>query len=448
MIEVINKKINVKLIPTLPGVYKYYNKKNELIYIGKAKNLRNRIASYFINTFKGVKTEKLVSEIQYIEYIEVSNEFEAFLLESELIKKYQPKYNIDQKDDKSYSYIVIDSFKDKYGNVIKGFNVVKIKNEKYKEYFGPYLNAGEIKQALRLLRRIFPFKNCSKSKYSSYSKNNRKCLFGEIGLCCGPCIDENQIVRNSQSIKQIKQILIKGYNGYLNNLVKKMNKYSNEQKYEEALQLRNQINQFKKVFSNPIMPDQYEMNPNLLEDISKKRMERICQIFNINLRDILRIECYDISNIMGKWSTGSMVVSDNGILNKKEYRKFKIKYTKGITDFGMLSEVLSRRLYSDWKVPDVILIDGGRGQVGTIIRLVNQLILKDSKLSKFKSVLVAGIFKPNDYLLINLENKWKVIRPAKNDEGYKHLIELRDEAHRFAKSYHKKLRNELVTKEN
>lgn len=178
-----------------------------------------------------------------------------------------------------------------------------------------------------------------------------------------------------------------------------------------------------------ILPEQYVDNPNLLVDIYKRRADDIATLFE--LASAQRIECYDISNIMEKWTVGSMVVSENGHLAKDQYRKFRIKYTKGISDFAMMHEVLSRRVKNGWRLPELLLIDGGKGQVGYVLKAIAE--------TPFEQVPVIGIFKPNDFFIRRINEKWKVIKAKKNNIGYLHLRELRDEAHRFANKYRKKL---------
>jgi excinuclease ABC subunit C len=425
-------------VPHSPGVYLYYSKDKRIIYVGKAKDLKNRVSSYFVSTYKGPKTEALVKQIVDIDIIVVRSEVEAFLLEAELIKRYKPKYNIDLKDDKSYLHIVFQDYEVEFQG--QKYTLTRVfptrnKNLKRATYFGPYpSDAQTVKRALKAFRRVFPFCDYTKTKLLQSLKQGRGCLYFHIGLCPGPCADVKNIEENQKNIRQMKQFMSKGYTRGIEDLQAEMAKYAASEDYEKALEIRTMIEKIFRLETSHVLPKEYISNPNLMEDIYKRRMDDIAAIFGIET-PVKRVECYDISNIMGEWATGSMVVSENGHLEKSQYRKFRIKYTKGITDFGMMTEVMKRRSKNDWPRPDLFLIDGGKGQVSVVLKVLEQ--------TEFKDIPVAGIFKPNDFFLVRRNGKWKVIKPHKDNAGYLHLRELRDEAHRFAKGYHKKLRREL-----
>jgi excinuclease ABC subunit C len=431
---VILKRLAVKLenLPTTAGCYLYYNDKRKIIYVGKAKNLKNRVSSYFVDTYKGPKTEALVAQIADLDIIQVRSEVEAFLLEAELIKRYKPHYNIMLKDDKSYKYIAVQDF----DVVVEGkkYTYSKIfgihgKGAKRTRYYGPFPDGSLVIKVLKYLRKIFPHCEYNKTKLTQSLKQKRGCLYSHIGLCVGACASVENIAENQKNMRDLESFLNKGYAKSMEELEKQMHIHAEKMEFEEAKEIRDMLAKLNSLETASVFPDQYTDNPNLLEDIYAKRAADIGEIFGIE--NIGRVECYDISNIMEKWTVGSMVVTENGKLAKDQYRKFRIKYTTGISDFWMMKEILARRIKRDWPRPDILLIDGGKGQVGAVLEA-----LKDSP---FETVPVIGIFKPNDYFIRRINGRWKITKVEKNNLGYLHLRELRDEAHRFANKYRKVL---------
>lgn len=419
-------------LPLNPGCYLYYNDKHKVIYVGKAKNLKNRVSSYFVNTYKGPKTEALVAEIVDMDTIQVRSEIEAFLLEADLIKRYKPHYNIALKDGKSYKYIAVQDFDIEYEG--KKYTFSRIfgihgRGLKRTRYYGPFPDGWLVNRVLRYLRRIYPHCEYQKTKLSQALKHHRACMYAHIGLCVGACGDISNYSQNRKNILGLEMFLKKGFSKAIEDLEKEMRQLAFREEYEKAKEIRDTLNKLNQLETASIMPEQYIDNPNLVVDIYKRRADDIAQF--LDLPSAQRIECYDISNIMEKWTVGSMVVSEGGQLAKDQYRRFRIKYTTGISDFWMMKEVLKRRSKNDWRLPDILLIDGGKGQVGAVLEAI-----KDTA---FENIPVVGIFKPNDFFIRRIEGKWKVTKVEKNNIGYLHLRELRDEAHRFANKYRKKL---------
>ncbi len=430
----VSKKLQTKLdnLPYTPGCYLYYNDKHKIIYVGKAKNLKNRVSSYFVETFKGPKTEALVAQIVDLDIIQVRSEVEAFLLEAELIKRYKPHYNIDLKDDKSYKYIVVQDFDVTFENKKYIFSRIFSahgKTLKRARYYGPYPDGGLVVKVLKYLRRIFPHCDYTQGKLAQSLKQHRPCLYAHIGLCPGACGDISKYPENRKNMLALENFLKKGYAKGIEDLEKKMTKHAQNMEFEEAKEIRDTLTRLNQLETASILPEQYTDNPNLLVDIYKRRSDDISELFGIP--NVNRVECYDISNIMEKWTVGSMVVTENGQLAKDQYRKFRIKYTTGISDFWMMKEILSRRIKNEWRLPDILLIDGGKGQVSSVLEAI--------KGTAFEKIPVIGIFKPNDYFIRRIDGKWKITKAQKNNVGYLHLRELRDEAHRFANRYRKTL---------
>lgn len=391
-----------------------------------------------MDTYKGPKTEALVAQIFDLDTIQVRSEIEAFLLEADLIKRYKPYYNISLKDDKSYKYIAVQDFdvlvEGKKYTFSKIFGVHG-RGAKRTRYYGPFPDGSLVIKVLKFLRRIYPHCEYAKSKLTQSLKQKRACLYAHIGLCPGACGDISKYAENRRNILGLEAFLKKGYTVAIEDLEKEMNKYSQEEKFEQAKEIRDTLSKLHQLETASILPEQYMDNPNLLVDIYKRRADDVAQIFG--LTSAQRIECYDISNIMEKWTVGSMVVSEAGHLAKDQYRKFRIKYTKGISDFAMMHEILSRRIKRAWRLPEILLIDGGKGQVGYVLKAI--------KGTPFETIPVIGIFKPNDFFIRNIGGKWKITKVEKNNIGYLHLRELRDEAHRFANKYRKNIMGKEIS---
>ncbi len=365
--------LNTKNLPENPGVYLFKNKQGETIYVGKAINLKNRVKSYFQKSLKlGEKTKILVGNIANLETIKVDSEIEALLLEANLVQKYQPKYNIDLKDDKSYPYI-------------------KISHNDQTRYFGPYPDTSTVNLIIRKLRIMFVYKN-------------KPVNIKDIILF----------------LEGKKDLLVK-------NLTKEMNKAAKDENYEKASLLKNQIEKIKNLTKPISKPFEYLQNPNLLEDQINNSLKNLSEA--LNLQSLHRIECYDVANISGQFSTAAMIVFTNGQKDTDSYRKFKIHITGKPNDYKMLEETFIRRFHHpEWPDPNLIVIDGGLGQ----LNVFNNLKIKIPAIALAK----------NEELIYFKNNKIKL---DKSSPALKLLQRIRDEAHRFATTYHKKLRLKSLT---
>ncbi len=397
---------NLKNIPESPGVYLMKGAKGKIIYIGKAVNLKRRVSSYFQKAHD-YRIEKMVSEIKSIDFKITNSALEALILESSLIKKHQPVFNIKEKDDKSFLYIKIS--KEKYARVllVRGKDV---KKSETKNLFGPFTESGSLKEALKILRRIFPWSN-HESFDTSSNKNPKSCFDYQIHLCPGTCLGIISQKEYSKNIKNLKLFLKGERDKILKSLEKEMVVLSKHQEFEKANTLKLKIFSLKHI-----------------QDIALIKEDEIGGAFQNNF---YRIEGYDISNISGTSSVGSMVVFINGKPDKNEYRKFKIKNTSGPNDVGMLKEVLERRFKNDWRKPNLILVDGGKPQVNTA-----EEILKNLKIN----IPIIGIAKGPD------RDKNEIIGEVPREVEIKTLIKVRDEAHRFAIKFHKQLRGRNLFK--
>lgn len=427
---------SVNELPLQSGIYKYFNRDGELIYVGKAKNLRNRVRSYFYTKLdKGSKTAALVAQIETLQIIETLSEFEALILEAELIKKHKPKYNIALKDDKSYLYIVIRSEDvDLNGKKVILPKLMAARKADLLEndtYFGPFPGSQNARYVIRTIRRILPYRDCSITKFDKYKKLGSPCLYGHLGLCQAPCIGRVSPKEYISDINKIKKLLSGKSHSLLRSWEKQMRYHSKNQRFEEAAKFRDSISKFNYVRQDFKSAGKYLDNPYLVQDTREQSLKELMTVIP-SLKDLpRRIECYDISNISGKDSVGSMVVSIDGEITKREYRRFKVRSKATPDDFAMMEEVLTRRLRQDWDVPDLIVVDGGKGQVSAAIAAMTKLNV---------DIPLIGLAKKFETIVYFEDSEFVEIVLPRDNTGLQLLQRLRDEAHRFAQAYHHKLR--------
>ncbi|HOF50228.1 MAG TPA: GIY-YIG nuclease family protein [Candidatus Colwellbacteria bacterium] len=381
-------------LPDTPGVYLMRNSRGEIIYVGKAANLKRRVSSYFTRPHDS-RLEKLVSEIKKIDYRRTDTALEALILEAELIKKYRPFFNIKDKDDKSFLYFEIT--KEAYPRVM----LVRGREAKKGERFGPFTSASSVRDAGKILRRIFPWNIHPPEKIGKFK---RPCFDFEIGLCPGTCVGRADKAGYRKNIANLKMFLKGRKKALIKNLEKEMSRASEALDFEKAEKIKRQI-----------------FSLNHIQDIALIRDSDLPTGEKVEFR----VEGYDVSNISGDSAVGSMAVWENGDLNPNEYRKFRIRTIKQADDTGMMKEIIGRRFKNDWPLPDLILVDGGLGQMSAAKKALAEAGLKIPILG-----IAKGPSRKADRII-------GVIPKAvsKND-----LLKLRDEAHRFAIGYHKRLR--------
>ena len=422
MNSVIKRKLNT--LPDVSGVYKFLDEKGNILYIGKAINLKKRVYSYFyLDLIDRPRVKQMIPLVKDFEIIETNNEIEALVLESALIKKYLPSYNTDLKDDKSYAWIYIDT-KSEFPTV-KIVRTLKKGEYKNGRLFGPFPSGFTIKRVYSYLRKLYPFCTCK-------NKDCKSSLYFHIGLCPGPyagAISKDDYRKNINSI--IKFLSGKQEN-HIKRLEREMRVYSKNEEYEKALQLRDRIKDLRYIGQDIDFTyyDDIESYESKREKARKSSFDYLAM--ELGISELKRIECYDISNIQGKYAYGSMVVASDGVIDRSSYRVFRIKESDTPNDFIMLKEVIRRRLSMRESIPDIILIDGGKGQLSS----VNSLIPKNITLmgiSKGKYLKRKGK-KLNDEFWICKEGQIYRI----NIESPEILIDLRNEAHRFAITYFRK----------
>ncbi len=553
-----NEKIRqqVKLMPKLPGCYQYFDKNNEIIYIGKAKNLYNRVNSYFMgDKSDSVKLSVMVPQIERIECIVVNSEIEALILENELIKKYKPKYNILLKDDKKFPYFLITKEDYPRITVVRKAN----KNPLKGKYYGPYTDSRAMYATLEVINKLFPIKKCTTPKYKT-----RPCLYYDIGQCLAPCQNKVSQQEYQKLIKNVELFLSGKRKELIKTLKKEMENASKNFEFEKALLYRNSINDIektmekqsvvfkstsinydyigisnssnlicisilqirqgrlinKKDFSfSQILQNKTDINEIIestireyyiilndeelpskiildetfdevelykkwlslrrnadvdiikaktstdkemlkiakknadfnLEQLKLKELNQIQNDYNevgSYIQEKLKltkfphtIECYDISHIQGTNTVASGVYFENGQPKKSMYRKYKLKtIEKGeVDDFKSMREILSRRFkrIKSGKInpPDLIIIDGGKGQLSSVIAMMNEFELKLNIVSLAK--------REEEVFLPNQSNP---VIFAKNSPALHLFQRIRDEAHRFAITFHRQQRSKTMLK--
>ncbi|MCG8807354.1 excinuclease ABC subunit UvrC [Tenacibaculum finnmarkense] len=536
--------LQLKTLPTSPGVYQYFDNNEVIIYVGKAKNLKKRVSSYFTKTHENGKTRILVKKIARIEHIVVSTETDALLLENNLIKKYKPRYNILLKDDKSYPWICIK--KERFPRVFSTRSVVKDGSE----YFGPYTNIKMVQSLLSLIKELYPLRTCtydlSEQKIASYKY--KVCLEYHLKNCKGACEGYQQEEDYQQEITAIRNILKGNFKEILDKLQSLMLGFASEMKFEEAQKIKEKLAllqnyQAKSTIVNPsinnvdvfsiISDETYgyanffkvmngsivqsytteikkkldESNKQLLElfiietrnrfnslsrevyvpfdvdlgeqikvtvpklgdkkrvvDLSERnakyyRIEQLKQLKIVNperhinriMRQMQRdlrlqdeprhIECFDNSNIQGTHPVAACVVFKDGKPSKKEYRHYNIKTVVGADDFASIEEVVFRRykrlLAEKQPLPQLIIIDGGKGQLSSALKSLDALNLRGKIAIIGIAKRLEEIYYPNDSVPLYLDKK---------SESLKIIQFLRNEAHRFGITFHRNKRSKTAIK--
>ncbi|HIS81565.1 MAG TPA: excinuclease ABC subunit UvrC [Candidatus Scatomonas merdavium] len=540
----------LRKLPGKPGVYLMHDARDEIIYVGKAVSLKNRVRQYFQSSRnKGLKIEQMVPQIARFEYIVTDSELEALVLECNLIKEYRPKYNTMLKDDKAYPFIQV-TVQEDYPRVLFARRMKKDKSR----YFGPYTSAGAVKETIDLVRKLYHLRSCSKKLPADQGKE-RPCLYYHIHQCKAPCQGWIAPEEYRKQIDQALSFLEGNFQEVLRELTAKMEQASEELRFEDAAEYRDLIESVRRIGEHqkitgssgtdrdvvalavdrddavaqiffirdgkligrdhfylrvaageersdilqsflkqfyagtPFIPkelmlsDEVEEREILEEWLGRKRgqrvyirvpkkgtKEKLVELAQHNAQIILnqdrerlkkeegrtigavkeigkwlhmeppeRIEAYDISNISGFQSVGSMVVYEKGKPKRADYRKFRIKSVEGPNDYASLEEVLSRRfrrgLEEDKgfeKLPDLIMMDGGRGQVNVALEVLKNLGL---------SIPVCGMVKDDSHRTRGLYFDNKEIPIDRNGEGFHLITRIQDEAHRFAIEYHRLLRS-------
>lgn len=547
----------LKKLPAKPGVYIMHDEKDEIIYVGKAVSLKNRVRQYFQSSRnKGVKIEQMVTHISRFEYIITDSELEALVLECNLIKEHRPKYNTMLKDDKSYPFIKV-TVNEAYPRVLFAR---RMKKDKAK-YFGPYTSSGAVKDVIDLVQKLYQVRNCSRVLPRDIGKE-RPCLYYHMKQCDAPCQGKVSQEEYRKKISQVLRFLNGDFKETIDMLTEKMMTASEEMRFEDAAGFRDLIQSIKRIgerqkitgygledrdiiamamddsedlreqdavvqvffirdgkligrdhfflrvargdtksqvlssfmkqfyAGTPFIPGEIILQKEI-EDVQlleewlgsrrgqkvhirvpkKGTKEKLVELAAENARMVLdkdrerikreegrtigavreveqwlgltglnRMEAFDISNISGFESVGSMVVYEKGKPKRSDYRKFKIKWVEGPNDYASMEEVLTRRFTHESKgefdsfsrLPDLILMDGGRGQVNIALKVLEKLGL---------TIPVCGMVKDDHHRTRGLYFKNVEIPIDTSSEGFRLITRVQDEAHRFAIEYHRSLRS-------
>ena len=547
----------LKKLPAKPGVYIMHGEKDEIIYVGKAISLKNRVRQYFQSSRnKGAKIERMVTHITRFEYIITDSELEALVLECNLIKEHRPKYNTMLKDDKSYPFIKV-TVHEPYPRVLFARRMKKDKAR----YFGPYTSGGAVKDVIELVRKLYQVRSCNRSLPRDTGKD-RPCLYYHMKQCKAPCQGYVSQEEYRKNINKVIKFLNGDFQDAISELMEKMQKASEEMRYEDAMEYRDLISSIRKIGERQKIPGYGQEHRDIIavamddsEDL--RDQDAVVQVFFIRdgrligrdhfylrvakgdtkaqvlssflkqfyagtpfipseimlqseiedadiieewlsgrrkqkvhirvpkkgtkeklvelalenarmvlakdrerirreegrtigavheveewlgLKNVVRMEAYDISNISGFESVGSMVVYEKGRPKRSDYRKFKIKWVQGPNDYASMEEVLTRRFTHESngefdsfaRLPDLILMDGGRGQVNIALKVLNELGI---------SIPVCGMVKDDHHRTRGLYFNNVEIPIDTSGEGFRLITRIQDEAHRFAIEYHRSLRS-------
>ena len=533
----------IKTLPTHPGIYKYFDDQNELIYVGKAKNIRKRVSSYFTKTFTGYKTHELVKRIDHIEFTIVDSEQDAFLLENSLIKQFQPKFNINLKDDKTYPYIVIKN--EPFPRIFLTRNKINDGSE----YLGPFTSVGRVRELLSFIKEFIPLRTCklNLSEQNILKQKFKVCLEYHLGNCKGPCEGFQSKEDYAEGLQQIKQMIKGNLSPVIQRYKEEMKYYVEQLQFEKAEVIKRKIEglenyqarsvvvsktlsnvdvfsilrekdtayinylmvqngaiiqthtitlepkldetdaeilslaitELRKKFNSEaneiIVPfvvesesdqliytipkagdkkkllDLSEKNVNyFMGEMKRKKMLRLEGKTEKEKTDVLvqlqkdlhlpalpvQIECFDNSNFQGSFPVAAMVYFKNGLPDKNEYRRFNIKTITGINDFASMKEVVSRRykrlLKEEIQLPQLIIIDGGKGQLNAAIEGLEEIGMMGKTTVVGLAKNEEEIFFPGDKESIKLP--W-------NSESLKLIRRVRDEVHRFGITFHRNQRS-------
>ena len=413
----------LKTLPAAPGVYFHKDAKGEVIYVGKAAVLKNRVRQYFHKTEKDPKTEALVREIADTDWTVVDTEMDALFLESEMIKRYRPKWNILLRDDKTVIYVRIDMKSE-----VPYVSFTRTPQDDKATYIGPFYGKLAVEKALRILRKVFPY----------YDKpyDGKKTLNTDLGLAPGIEIGKTTPQEYKKDLRKLILYLEGGRHKLMSDLERQMKQAAKAENFEEAAALRQQLFGLKELQKKIVFSDKEFL------DISSDQALVDLQMGLHLAEPPRRIEGYDISHQSGTNVVGSMVVFVNGVSDRGEYRKFKLHRQKN-DDTANLREVLERRLkHTEWEYPQLIILDGGLGQVNAVRDLLAE-----------KNIAVVGRDKSGDHtrnsavrLVVPDGEGYKLINLSPESHVAKLIARIDEEAHRFAITYHSLLKRKQMLK--
>jgi excinuclease UvrABC nuclease subunit len=434
-------------LPETPGVY-FFKEGKKIIYIGKATSLKDRIKSYFDPNLISTRGPLLVDMIyrsNKIDFIKTDSVLEALILEANLIKKHQPKYNTKEKDNKSFNYVVITKEDFPRVLIIRGRNLFNF-DQKVSQTIGPFTNSTQLKEALKIIRKIFPYRDrCT-------PLSNKPCFNRQIGLCPGVCDGTINKKDYLKIINKIKLLLLGKISNLKKNLKREMDLFSKKQEFEKAREVRDQIFSLNHIQDVALIKEdntKHNLSGHQNDTLPLTNGREEIRGLESELFSGLsyRIEAYDAAHLSGTNNVGVMVVMENGELKKSDYRKFKIQKSKG-NDIAALEEILLRRLkHTEWPSPNLIVVDGGLAQLNVAKEIVaeyNRPVHQNghpslTKEGERKIISVVAVTKDAKHKAKAIIGAEKVIKKYK-----KEILLINNEAHRFAIAFHRQRRSVIL----
>lgn len=412
-------------LPDLPGVYIFKDADGRPIYIGKASSLRTRVSSYFQSGTKDPKTEAMLASAVSLDFHVAESEIEALLLEAEMIKRFKPRYNVELKDDKSFPVVAVTH---------EAYPAVLVTRDRGLEadYYGPFPEAKELHRAINALQRVFQFRNCRLKiePKEVESRPRRPCLLYHIRRCSAPCAGKVSVEEYRRQIRDFKRFLKGGRRAVLASLRKRMHEAAKGLRFEEAARLRDQIHALSRLAH---ALEGAAKEPEFLHLDPEEALVRLQEVLGLPSPPRF-IEGVDAATLQGADAVGAVVTFVDGQPFREGYRRYRIKRARTRDDPGMIHEIVFRRFRrkkeEDAPVPDILLVDGGKGQLGAARRALDRIGIQPG--------LLASLAKGEEVLHV-----WGWQEPLvleRTDPALRLLQFVRDEAHRFAQAYHKKLR--------
>lgn len=409
-------------LPTKPGIYIFRDRFGKIIYIGKAVNLRKRVSQYFQasrNKLVDPKIRSLINSIDSFDFMVVKSESEALLLESKLIKEYCPHYNTLLRDDKRFFMIKL-SINDPFPRL----TLARIKKHDGAAYFGPFPHGNALKQTIEFLSSYFKLRLCNTNEPNE--KDRKYCLEAKVKKCSEPCTGKISKEKYASVISELLSILEGKDTSIAGTLKLEMNRYATALNFEKAAIHRDVIENIKSLFRNKNRKFKHTSIPHSKNPQAPIELQKI---LSLKIKPKI-IEAVDISNLSDSIAVASIVSFRNGAPDKKNYRRYKIKTLTGINDFAMMKEVVARRYKRDSALPDLLLVDGGKGQLSCVIQALVE--------SGTKAFPVVGLAKKNEEIFIPGNKNPLVLE--KTNSALKLIMAIRDEAHRFAVDYNRRIR--------
>ena len=438
--RIMTLKKKIKKIPSAPGVYLMKDCRSRVLYVGKAKNLKHRVQSYFQSPVGlPLRVGAMMDQVKKVDYLKTDSEIDALLLEAKLIRDIQPKYNVDLRDDKTFPLLALT--REDFPRVF----ITRDRGKKNLTYYGPFIQAGDLKSALKVLQRIFKFRTCrlklSVSAVGQVNSAGKPCLLAHINQCVAPCINKISQEEYAEVIRSLGEFLTGRKKVLLKRLEREMGRLSRRREFEKAVFIRDQFKAVRAIDRTGKLGRFYEGS---LADLSPtEKLKDLRKLLRLN-RSPRKIEGVDIADLKGREAVGSLVTFVDAEPFKAGYRRYRIKYTPSgqPDDYQRLAEVVQRRFQSgdaDF-FPDVLLIDGGRGHLNVAAGVFRSLKLKSPCLVALAKGKLKGKRTKSVADTLYLSGPGRPSRSFVNSSGFKLLQYVRDEAHRFAQKYHHLLR--------